>query len=115
RGAGIRIALDDFGTGYSSLNYLKRYPVDCIKIDRSFVSQLEDGSVSVAIVQAMVTLAHALDIEVTAEGVETEEQKRILSNMECNTFQGFLLSAPVSPAEIERIFTEADVVTSRVA
>ena len=105
RGAGIRIALDDFGTGYSSLNYLKRYPVDCIKIDRSFVSQLEDGSVSVAIVQAMVTLAHALEIEVTAEGVETEEQKRILAQMGCNTFQGFLLSPPVSPSEIERIFT----------
>ncbi len=115
RGAGIRIALDDFGTGYSSLNYLKRYPVDCIKIDRSFVSQLEDGSVSVAIVQAMVTLAHALEIEVTAEGVETEEQKRILAQMGCNTFQGFLLSAPVPPAEIEQIFTHAETTASRVA
>ena len=59
RANGVRIALDDFGTGYSSLNYLKRYPVDCIKIDRSFVSQLSSGSVSVAIVQAMITLAHA--------------------------------------------------------
>jgi len=107
RGAGIRIALDDFGTGYSSLNYLKRYPVDCIKIDRSFVSQLEDGSVSVAIVQAMVTLAHALEIAVTAEGVETAEQKRILAQMGCNTFQGFLLSAPVTPSEIEQIFAAA--------
>ena len=116
RGAGIRIALDDFGTGYSSLNYLKRYPVDCIKIDRSFVSQLEDGSVSVAIVQAMVTLAHALEIEVTAEGVETEEQKRILAQMGCNTFQGFLLSAPVSPPEIEKIFAQANsAAAARVA
>ena len=115
RGAGIRIALDDFGTGYSSLNYLKRYPVDCIKIDRSFVSQLEDGSVSVAIVQAMVTLAHALEIEVTAEGVETEEQKRILTQMGCNTFQGFLLSAPVAPSEIEQIFTKAAATEPQVA
>jgi diguanylate cyclase (GGDEF)-like protein len=115
RGAGMRIALDDFGTGYSSLNYLKRYPVDCIKIDRSFVSQLEKGSVSVAIVQAMVTLAHALDIEVTAEGVETEEQKRILTQMGCNTFQGFLLSAPVSAAEIERFFNNTEDVEVRVA
>lgn len=98
RGAGIRIALDDFGTGYSSLNYLKRYPVDRIKVDRSFVSQLEEGGASAAIVQAMVSLAHALDIRVTAEGVETEEQRRLLIDMQCNTLQGFLLSPPL-PAE----------------
>jgi diguanylate cyclase (GGDEF)-like protein len=114
RGAGIRIALDDFGTGYSSLNYLKRYPVDCIKIDRSFVSQLEDGNVSVAIVQAMVTLAHALHIDVTAEGVETEEQKRILTQLGCNTFQGFLLSPPVSVDEVERFFAQDDEAGVRV-
>jgi EAL domain-containing protein (putative c-di-GMP-specific phosphodiesterase class I) len=104
RAAGIRIALDDFGTGYSSLNYLKRYPVDCIKIDRSFVSQLAQGTVSVAIVQAMVTLAHALGISVTAEGVETHDQMTILAEMECNTFQGFLLSAPVGQPMIEGLF-----------
>jgi diguanylate cyclase (GGDEF)-like protein len=106
RRAGIRIALDDFGTGYSSLNYLKRYPVDCIKIDRSFVSQLEPGNVSVAIVQAMVTLAHALKIEVTAEGVETDEQMRILTEMGCNTFQGFLLSTPLTPDAAAKRFAE---------
>ncbi len=104
RAAGIRIALDDFGTGYSSLNYLKRYPVDRIKIDRSFVGQLSPDGVTVAIVQAMVTLAHALKIEVTAEGVETHEQMQMLSAMGCNTFQGFLLSAPVTPAVIENLF-----------
>jgi diguanylate cyclase (GGDEF)-like protein len=104
RANGVRIALDDFGTGYSSLNYLKRYPVDCIKVDRSFVSQLSQGSVSVAIVQAMITLAHALNIEVTAEGVETEEQMTILIEMGCNTFQGFLLSTPVTPVMIEGMF-----------
>jgi EAL domain-containing protein (putative c-di-GMP-specific phosphodiesterase class I) len=101
RSAGIRIALDDFGTGYSSLNYLKRYPVDRIKIDRSFVSQLAPGSVSRAIVQAMVTLAHALNIEVTAEGVETKEQMDILVQLGCNVFQGFLLSPPVSRDALE--------------
>jgi diguanylate cyclase (GGDEF)-like protein len=104
RANGVRIALDDFGTGYSSLNYLKRYPVDCIKIDRSFVSQLSTGSVSVAIVQAMISLAHALDIEVTAEGVETQEQMAVLAEMGCNTFQGFLLSTPVTPLMIEGMF-----------
>ncbi len=100
RSAGIRIALDDFGTGYSSLNYLKRYPVDRIKIDRSFVSQLSPGSVSVPIVQAMITLAHALKIEVTAEGVETREQMSVLTELGCNIYQGFLLSPPVSAAAI---------------
>lgn len=105
RSAGIRIALDDFGTGYSSLNYLKRYPVDRIKIDRSFVSQLAPGSVSVAIVQAMVNLAHALKIEVTAEGVETEAQYSVLTDLGCNVYQGFLLSAPVAPSALDRIFS----------
>ncbi|MBI4922015.1 MAG: EAL domain-containing protein [Devosia nanyangense] len=101
RSSGIRIALDDFGTGYSSLNYLKRYPVDRIKIDRSFVSQLAPGHVSVAIVEAMVRLAHALKIEVTAEGVETEEQVKVLTDLGCNIFQGFLLSPPITAAALE--------------
>ncbi len=103
RSAGIKIALDDFGTGYSSLNYLKRYPVDRIKIDRSFVSQLAPGSVSVAIVQAMVTLAHALKIAVTAEGVETQAQQNVLMELGCNVYQGFLLSPPVTPAALENM------------
>jgi diguanylate cyclase (GGDEF)-like protein len=104
RSAGIRIALDDFGTGYSSLNYLKRYPVDRIKIDRSFVSQLASGSVPVAIVEAMVKLAHALRIEVTAEGVETPEQMDILTYLGCNVFQGYLLSPPIAAAALESLF-----------
>jgi len=108
RSAGIRIALDDFGTGYSSLNYLKRYPVDRIKIDRSFVSQLAVGSVSVAIVQAMVTLAHALKIEVTAEGVETSEQMDVLTDLGCNVFQGFLLSPPVAQDALETLFRSSE-------
>jgi EAL domain-containing protein (putative c-di-GMP-specific phosphodiesterase class I) len=108
RSAGIRIALDDFGTGYSSLNYLKRYPVDRIKIDRSFVSQLAPGSVSTAIVEAMVTLAHALKIEVTAEGVETTEQMDVLTELKCNAFQGFLLSPPVAPEALESLFRSAE-------
>jgi diguanylate cyclase (GGDEF)-like protein len=106
RTAGVHIALDDFGTGYSSLSYLKRYPVDRIKIDRSFVSQLADGHVSVAITQAIVTLAHAMDIEVTAEGVETENQATILGKLGCNTLQGFLFSGGVLPQRITEIFAE---------
>ncbi|MEQ1770273.1 MAG: EAL domain-containing protein [Devosia sp.] len=116
RAEGVRIALDDFGTGYSSLNYLKRYPVDRIKIDRSFVSQLSTGNVSVAIVDAMVKLAHALKIEVTAEGVETEEQRSILSGLGCNVYQGFLLSPPIAKSAIEALFrTQNERPTARVA
>lgn len=115
RSAGIHIALDDFGTGYSSLNYLKRYPVDRIKIDRSFVSQLSSGGASVAIVQAMVTLAHALGIEVTAEGVETDEQLTILRGMGCNVIQGFLLSPPVSAPGLDPMLRAARTPSSRVA
>jgi diguanylate cyclase (GGDEF)-like protein len=107
REAGIRIALDDFGTGYSSLNYLKRYPVDRIKIDRSFIAQLSTANASEAIVQAMVTLAHALGIEVTAEGVETEEQFRVLVAMGCNTFQGYLFAAPLTADDIDARFAGA--------
>ena len=105
REAGIRIALDDFGTGYSSLNYLKRYPVDRIKIDRSFIAQLSTANASNAIVQAMVTLAHALGIEVTAEGVETDEQFRVLIAMGCNTFQGYLFATPLTVGDIEARFS----------
>ena len=104
RAAGIHIALDDFGTGYSSLSYLKRYPVDRIKIDRSFVSQLAEGHVSVAITNAIVTLAHAMDLQVTAEGVETEEQATILGHLGCNTLQGFLFSGGVAAERITEIF-----------
>jgi diguanylate cyclase (GGDEF)-like protein len=114
RTAGIQIALDDFGTGYSSLSYLKRYPVDRIKIDRSFVSQLADGHDSVAITKAIVTLAHAMDLEVTAEGVETEDQASILGKMGCNILQGFLFSSGVPAARIVEILSDpANAMVSR--
>jgi predicted signal transduction protein with EAL and GGDEF domain len=106
RAAGIKIALDDFGTGYSSLNYLKRYAVDRVKIDRSFISQLGEDKTSLAIVEAMVTLAHAMGIEVTAEGVETRNQFQMLRDMHCNTFQGYLMSAPVTPDTLSGLFSE---------
>ncbi len=115
REAGIRIALDDFGTGYSSLNYLKRYPVDRIKIDRSFVSPLAYGSKANAIVEAMITLSHALDMAVTAEGVESVEQRDILVALGCNTLQGYLLSAPVSAERVERLFARQAELARSVA
>jgi EAL domain-containing protein (putative c-di-GMP-specific phosphodiesterase class I) len=104
RAAGVRIALDDFGTGYSSLSYLHRFPVDKIKIDRSFVQNLASSSGSEAIVQAMVDLARAMRVDVTAEGVETTEQRDFLQGAGCTELQGFLLSHPLPGEQIDRLF-----------
>ena len=103
RAAGVRIALDDFGTGYSSLNYLHKYAVDKIKIDRSFVQNLDSDKASDAIVQAMVDLARAMRVDVTAEGVETAAQRDFLQSIGCNELQGFLLSRPLKPEQIDAI------------
>jgi diguanylate cyclase (GGDEF)-like protein len=103
RAAGVHIALDDFGTGYSSLSYLHKYPVDKIKIDRSFVQNIESDVASDAIVQAMVDLARAIGVEVTAEGVEKSEQRDFLVNIGCNQLQGYLLSKPMPAADIDRL------------
>ena len=93
--AGIRIALDDFGTGYASLTHLKRYPVDEIKIDRSFVRDLERDANDAAIVAAVLQLGLSLDLDVTAEGVETEAQARFLAERGCAFAQGYLYSKPM--------------------
>lgn len=100
RQSGISIVLDDFGTGYSSLSYLRRHAIDKLKIDRSFVRLLGTDGNSTAIVKALVDLAIALDVEVTAEGVETDEQNALLIGMGCHQLQGYLLSAPLDPAQL---------------
>ena len=98
RALGISIALDDFGTGYSSLGYLQRFPFDRVKIDRSFVASLGHAKTSYAIVQAVIGLCRALDMSITAEGVETEEQFCLLRDSGCEEAQGYLLGRP-SPVE----------------
>lgn len=98
---GFGLALDDFGTGYSSLSYLNRYPINKIKIDRSFIANLGAGNESDAVVDAIIKLAKALDLGVVAEGVETEEQARILKFAGCAELQGFLFSHPVSAGDID--------------
>ncbi|MFK0690688.1 EAL domain-containing protein [Mesorhizobium sp. IMUNJ 23033] len=100
RQSGVGIVLDDFGTGYSSLGYLRRHAIDKLKIDRSFVRLLDGDGNSAAIVKALIDLAIALDVEVTAEGVETEAQKTLLVAMGCRQLQGFLLSPPLEPAQL---------------
>jgi diguanylate cyclase (GGDEF)-like protein/PAS domain S-box-containing protein len=97
---GVRIAIDDFGTGYSSFSYLRRFPVDILKIDQSFVAGLETDAEADAIVHAIVDLGHTLGLEVVAEGVETEGQLGRLREMGCDFAQGYLLSRPVPPARI---------------
>lgn len=99
RSAGFRIALDDFGTGYSSLNYLTQFPVDTLKIDRSFIQLLGIQEQADTIVSSVIKLGHSLGLSVTAEGVETEQQRQALSAAGCDKLQGFLLSRP-QPAEV---------------
>jgi EAL domain-containing protein (putative c-di-GMP-specific phosphodiesterase class I) len=97
REMGVRVAVDDFGTGYSSLAYLRRLAVDTLKIDRSFVNELDDGQ-GIAIVEAVIGLAHSLGLEVVAEGVETVAQLEALSRRGCHLIQGFLFARPMSSA-----------------
>lgn len=98
--AGVQLALDDFGTGYSSLSYLKRFSIDYIKIDRSFVCNLHRDSEDVALCQAIIVMAHQLDIQVVAEGVETQEQHNILLEAGCDFGQGYWYCKPVTAAEL---------------
>ncbi|MGO9972104.1 MAG: EAL domain-containing protein [Solirubrobacteraceae bacterium] len=101
RARGIRIVLDDFGTGYCSLGYLRRYALDLLKIDRSFVSGLADCIEDRVIVQAIITMAHALALDITAEGVETAEQLQVLRELGCSYVQGYLLARPMAAEELE--------------
>ena len=101
--AGIKIALDDFGTGYSSLSYLRKFDLDFLKIDKSFVYNLENDAANVALCEAIIVMAHKLGLKVVAEGVETRQQYDILRHADCDYGQGFLFGAPLAPDDFEKL------------
>jgi EAL domain-containing protein (putative c-di-GMP-specific phosphodiesterase class I) len=103
RDLGIQIGLDDFGTGYSSLAYLRQFPLDFVKIDKSFIDDLERDPRERAIVAAIIVLAHALGLTVVAEGVETPGQRRALEDLGCDRAQGFLYARSGAPGAIDRL------------
>ena len=109
RTLGVRLAMDDFGTGYSSLGYLQRFPLDSLKIDRAFVSRLGHDAEADAIVQAIITLAHTLNLQVTGEGIETAEQRDALLRLGCDHGQGYYFARPMEPAAVDRLLAGVSV------
>ena len=103
---GIKIAVDDFGTGYSSMSYLKDFPIDCLKIDRSFVRNVQSNPHDGALISMIISVAKHLGLKVIAEGVEEVEQLAFLAERDCDTIQGYLFSRPISPSEITSNFFE---------
>ncbi|MGB1091332.1 MAG: EAL domain-containing protein, partial [Oceanobacter sp.] len=110
REMGVRIAVDDFGTGYSSLSYLKELPVDKLKIDRSFICDLEKSSGGQKIITALLAMARELDLAVVAEGVETEQQKQFLQERGCHSVQGYFFSQPITADELTAMVSAQNVV-----
>jgi EAL domain-containing protein (putative c-di-GMP-specific phosphodiesterase class I) len=105
---GFKISMDDFGTGYSSLSYLKRFTIDVLKIDRSFICDVMSNPDDAEIVKAIIVMAHALKLTVVAEGVENKEQLGFLKQLNCDQTQGFLVSKPIPALEFEQLFKEVN-------
>jgi EAL domain-containing protein (putative c-di-GMP-specific phosphodiesterase class I) len=102
RGLGVRVAIDDFGTGYSSLGYLRRFPLDAVKIDRSFIEDVAEGTRQAALVHAIIELCRTLELDTVAEGVETNEQAMRLTELGCELAQGFHFGRPMPARDIAR-------------
>jgi len=112
---GVLVSVDDFGTGYSSMSYLRRFPIDKLKIDRCFVEQMTARREDASIVGAIISLAHSLCLKVIAEGVETPEQLRLLAELGCDQYQGFYFSPALLPAKFEELLREDPVLTEEDA
>jgi EAL domain-containing protein (putative c-di-GMP-specific phosphodiesterase class I) len=106
---GVRLSLDDFGTGYSSLNYLKRFPVDSLKIDRSFVAEIVQNELDSKVAEIIVKLAHDLSLVVVAEGIETQEQLAMLKNIGCDQLQGCIFSRPIKADDMTILLREKKI------
>lgn len=106
RSLGVNIAMDDFGTGYSSLNYLMKLPIDSLKIDKSFIDNINESNNKELIMDTIIKLAHSLNLEVIAEGVETQDQLNVLKKMSCNKIQGYLFSRPLPKDEMEEFLNK---------
>jgi diguanylate cyclase (GGDEF)-like protein len=102
----IQISIDDFGTGYSSLGYLNRFPLNILKIDRSFINEMPDGNRKYRVVETIINLSHQLNLAVVAEGIETQQQLEWLQQLGCEFGQGYLFSRPLTPDQIEKIFLQ---------
>jgi EAL domain-containing protein (putative c-di-GMP-specific phosphodiesterase class I) len=107
RALGLKLSIDDFGTGYSSLSYLHKFPIDTLKIDRSFVTQMAENNENAEIVRTIVVLAQNLGMDVVAEGVETTEQCQLLNALRCENGQGYLFSRPVNAVAAEKFVADA--------
>ena len=103
----VKLSIDDFGTGYSSLSYLKRFPIDAVKVDRSFVNGLGTDPHDSALVAAIVAMANALGLEITAEGVESQDQLANLKRLGCQRAQGFYLARPMSVTALDELIGES--------
>ena len=108
RALGVHIALDDFGTGYSSFSYIKRFCVDSLKIDRSFIQELGTNAEAQAITKAIIAMGHELNLKVVAEGVESAVQERFLATHGCDELQGYRFGRPVLAEEVAPLFTSAN-------
>ncbi|MBF0565552.1 MAG: EAL domain-containing protein, partial [Nitrospirae bacterium] len=109
RDLGVNISVDDFGTGYSSLVYLKRFPIQTLKIDQSFIRNCPYDASDAIITSTIISMAHSLNIKVVAEGVETTQQLELLRTFECDEIQGYLFSKPVAAGEFTELLEEEHI------
>jgi EAL domain-containing protein (putative c-di-GMP-specific phosphodiesterase class I) len=112
RTMGVRLSLDDFGTGYSSLSYVMNLPIDKLKIDRSFIMNMEQDKRGAAIVSAIIAMAHSLGLSVIAEGVERESHMRLLKTMHCDIAQGYYISRPLQADKFEQLMVDPEQSTA---